>query len=293
VIAALRRLSARVTRRLGFEVNERSVYSPYPDVPPSGDPIWRRRSAGLDHLLDLEGQLSLLSELRPRFAEFASPGAVPGFQLWNGLYQAGDAETLYALIRHWRPARVIEIGSGHSTFVTAAACARNRDEGSPVDVVAFDPQPRRDLEATAKSVRFERRDCRSVPLEEFASLESGDVLFIDSSHAVKLGSEVNWLVLEVLPRLAPGVNVHFHDVFLPYEYPHYLFERGAAFNEQYLVQALLTGSVEWELTLAMAALHAERRDELAELLPSTAEDVPGMPGFECVPGAFWIRRSQP
>jgi hypothetical protein len=286
----LRRWTAGLGTRLGLEVRERSFYSPIPEIPPAGDPIWTRRSAGLDPLLDLERQLALVRSFRPYLREFAEPGAVPGFTLWNGLYQAGDAETLYALIRSLRPARVIELGSGFSTLVTAAACDRNRREGHPVEAVAFDPQPRTELERVDPAVRLERRDCRTIPSEDFAALEDGDVLFIDTSHAVKLGGEVNWLVLDVLSGLAPGVNVHFHDVFIPYEYPRYLFELGASFNEQYLVQALLTGNQDWEITLALAALFRERRAELVAELPSLAQEVPGMPGLSYVPAAFWIRR---
>jgi len=116
------------------------------------------------------------------------------------------------------------------------------------------------------------------------------VLFIDTSHSVKLGSEVNWLLLEVLPRLTSGVYVHIHDVFLPYEYPRYLFELGSYFNEQYLLQALLTENESWDVALGMAFLFKERRDNLIKIIPALAESVPGLPSLAYVPAAFWIRR---
>ena len=128
-----------------------------------------------------------------------------GFQLWNGLYEGGDAEVLYAMVRHAKPRRVLELGSGFSTMITAAACVRNAEEGDAAEVLAVDPEPRTEVEAALGAVgRFERADARDLPLRRFEELEAGDVLFIDTSHVVKLGSEVNRLVLDVLPRLAPG-----------------------------------------------------------------------------------------
>lgn len=292
--ALARRAAVRGARRLGqrfgFDVIDDPIYSPIPRVPAADDPIWSRELPGLE--IDYESQLAFLErDLAAHVEEFGRDVRGSRFELWNGYYAAGDAEALYALLRELRPRRVLEIGSGFSTFVSAAACARNAREGRPAELVAVDPEPRAELRSGVDGLaRVELRDCREVPLERFAELEAGDVLFIDSSHAVKLGSEVNWLFLEVLPALAPGVYVHVHDVFLPYEYPRYLLELGAYFNEQYLLHAFLIGNDDWEIVLALSALARRHRDRLARTIPSLGEDVPGLPGFPYLPAAFWIRR---
>jgi hypothetical protein len=143
---------------------------------------------------------------------------------------------------------------------------------------------------------MERMDCRDLPFDRFEALGSGDVLFVDTNHVVKLGSEVNWLVLEVLPRLAPGVWIHFHDIHLPYEYPPYYPILAGYLSEQYLLQAFLTGSA-WRVELALAALFRDRHEEIVELIPSLGEDVDpggplyGVPEFSTwIPSAMWIRR---
>lgn len=285
--------TVRLARRLDLAVSARSdIYSPIPWVPPADDPIWQARASLPGVQIDFEAQLVVLERLRPWIEEFSSElRGRQGFEVWNECYRAGDAETLYALLRELKPQRVLELGSGYSTLVSAAACAANARDGSPADLIAVDPEPRTDIRAaTEGAARFEREDCRELPLERFLELEPGDVLFIDTSHAVKLGSEVNWLVLEVLPRLRPGVWVHFHDVFLPYEYPRYLFELGAYFNEQYLVQAFLTGNPDWQVELALCGLFRDYRERVVGALPSLAERPPQKPDLPYVPAAFWIRR---
>lgn len=205
--------TTRLGNLLGFDVAGHPIYSPIPTVPPPTDPIWSREVPGLE--IDTEAQLRFVEDaLSGHVAEFASEVRGHGFELWNGYYQAGDAEALYALLRHLKPRRVLEIGSGFSTYVSAAACVANAADGSPAELVAVDPRPRAELHDGIHGLeRVERRDCRELPIERFRELEENDVLFIDSSHAVKLGSEVNWLFLEVLPELRPGVYVHVHDVF--------------------------------------------------------------------------------
>jgi predicted O-methyltransferase YrrM len=282
----------RAARRVGLDVVPTGIYSPIPAVPPPADPIWSRQYA---FELDTAAQMGFVEqELAPHLQELPDGLAAAerhGFQIWNGQYQAGDAEVLYAVLRRLRPRRVLELGSGFSTLVSAAACARNAAEGDPVELVAVDPAPRTAVPAAMDGLaRLERRDCRELPLERFLELDAGDVLFIDTSHVVKLGSELNRLVLEVLPRLASGVHVHFHDVFLPYEYPRYLLELEAYFNEQYLVHAFLIGNPEWEVWLSLCALYRHERERLAALVPSLGDPPVEARRAGVVPAAFWLRR---
>jgi hypothetical protein len=284
----------RSAERAGLDVVPSGLYSPIPELPPADDELWRKEYP-LE--LDTDSQIAFVeSALAPYLRELPgglAPAERHGFRVWNGQYQAGDAELLYALIRHLRPGRILELGSGFSTLVSAAACMANARAGHPAELVAVDPDPRTPVsEAMEGLSRIERRDCRELPFERFLALEDGDVLFVDTSHVVKLGSEVNWLVLEILPRLAAGVYVHFHDVFLPYEYPRYLLELEAYFNEQYLVHAFLVGNREWEVKLALCALYRRQRERLAALIPSVGQSIED-PRFAAVtPAAFWLRRRE-
>lgn len=216
-----------------------------------------------------------------------------GYQMWNGLYQAGDAEILYSLVRRLKPRRILEVGSGWSTVITAAACERNAEEGCETSFVSVDPEPRLPLDRPLPGLtELERRDCRSLGLDRFLELGDGDVLFIDTTHVVKLGGEVNWLLLDVLPRLRPGVYVQIHDVHLPYEYPRLVLEFGGHMNEQYLVHALLIGNPGWEVLLSLSALARAQNERFFRVVPSIREpiaDLPHLPTW--LPAAFWMRRT--
>lgn len=282
---------SRAAARLGYGLVSTGAISPIPTLEPPGGLDWSYRYPLHDIEFDLDAQLTFLQrDLRGYIREFEVEVRDVKFALWNELYQAGDAETLYALVRFLRPRRILEIGSGNSTLVTSAACEANARDGVETEFVSVDPAPRRPVESLPGLRRFEQIDCRTLPLDRFEELQSGDILFIDTEHVVKRRSEVNWLILEALPRIARGVWVHFHDIFLPYDYPFWLY--WVTFpTEQYLLHALLLES-SWRVELSLAALFEDRRAQLRQLIPSLAEKVPGKPALETwYPSAFWIRRS--
>jgi hypothetical protein len=295
--AASRRASGtlwQVGQRVGFEVVRSGPFSPVPDVPPPDSPAWSRRASLPGVRFDLDDQLAFVSSsLAGGIEEFGREVRGPRFELWNKLFQAGDAEILYALLRHLKPRRVIEVGSGNSTLVSAAAVSANAREGVPGELVAVDPHPTRILPPGLEGLsRIELIDCRALPMERYLELQADDVLFIDTTHVVKRGSELNWLVLEVLPRLNAGVWVHFHDIFTPHEYPRWIFQTAGFLNEQYLLEAFLLGS-DWSIELANAALYLDRHDRFVGLVPSLTEAVPGVPELRTwPPSSFWIRRTQ-
>jgi hypothetical protein len=126
-----------------------------------------------------------------------------------------------------------------------------------------------------------------VPLESFLHLDENDILFIDSSHVIKIGGDVNYLLLEVLPRLNKGVVVHFHDVFLPEEYPkRFVFERHQFWSEQYLLQAFLSFNYAFEVLWAGYYMYHNYPREFKSVFPSYTE------GERHAPGSFWIRRKK-
>ena len=288
---ALTPMLGAAAARLGYTLVPGGPLSPVPALKPPGDSDWRYRYPLHGIELDLDAQLAFLERELSRYTrEFEQEVRGAKFELWNGLYQAGDAETLYALVRFLRPRRILEIGSGNSTVVTSAACEANARDHVDTDFVSVDPEPRRPVDSLPGLRRFEQIDCRTLPLGRFQQLEPGDILFIDTEHVVKRGSEVNWLVLEALPTVAPVVWVHFHDIFLPYDYPFWLYWRTFP-TEQYLLHALLLESG-WRVELSLAALFADRRAELRQLIPSLSEQVPGNAALETwYPSGFWIRRS--
>lgn len=159
----------------------------------------------------------------------------------NPTFSYSDAICLYGMLRLARPRRVIEVGSGYSSCVMLDTS--DLFLGGGLQATFIEPYPDVLLSllkpGDTERVRILAMRVQDVELREFESLESGDVLFIDSSHVSKAGSDVNWLFFEVLPRLAHGVYVHVHDVQYPFEYPQAWIREGRAWNEAYLVRAFL------------------------------------------------------
>ncbi len=160
-----------------------------------------------------------------------STGYVPG----NGYYDTPDADALYLLMRRLKPARVIEVGAGNSTRITRQAI---RDGGFDCNLTVIDPWPRADIEGLFDS--FVQAPLETVEGTHFESLSAGDVLFIDSSHQVRMSNDVAHLFCRIIPSLPAGVVIHVHDVFLPYEYPKRFFYDCPSWGEQYMLHALLS-----------------------------------------------------
>jgi methyltransferase family protein len=166
-----------------------------------------------------------------------------GYAPDNGYYDTPDAEALYLMVRRFAPARVIEVGCGNSTRITRAAVI---DGGLNTRITAIDPHPRADIAHVVD--HFEQKRLEEVDPALFSGLKSGDILFIDSSHQVRMSNDVAHLFCRIIPALAPGVVIHVHDVFLPFEYPKRFFYDCPSWGEQYVLHALLQGAgydIEW------------------------------------------------
>ncbi len=292
------RIAHLLARRAGFELVRqgpydlvrKDYYSPVPDVSMLPDWIWTRRSSleGLD--LRQEQAIEFVErDLAPFIAELDLPRedrGVPGeFFLHNATFEAVDAELLYAMIRAAHPSRVIELGSGYSTLLIHMACRQNARDGIDTSHHAFDPYPRERIFGGefGEPTRLRMIPATEVPLDEFKRLQAGDVLFVDTTHTVKLASDANFIVLEVLPVLRPGVVVHFHDIFLPWEYPRIWFEEMQYYwAEQYLLQAFLAFNGEFEVLVPAQALSRTYPERLRHVIPSFAEG--------CSPASMWLRR---
>ena len=176
-------------------------------------------------------------------------------------YNIVDAHTLYLVLRHFKPRTMIEVGSGVSTFFALEALAKNNIENNTqAAITCIEPFPRRGLEKLAAEgkVRLTVEFVQNVPIETFQQLGENDVLFIDSSHVLKTDSDVQYLYLEILPRLNKGVVIHIHDIFFPYPTPEpetWIFRQHQFWNESPLVQAFLAFNPAFEILLCGSYMH--------------------------------------
>ena len=202
---------------------------------------------------------------------------------------AVDAHVYYGFIRHFRPRRVVEVGAGRSTLVASAASRRNNETSSSrCDLVCIEPYPTAIISnglGDVASVIVSRVE--EVDLALFESLAANDVLFIDSSHALREGGDVQFLYCEVLPRLKPGVLVHVHDVSLPKSYPVVYFDYGYFWNEQYILQAFLTNNRHAEVLWPGNYLMCRQPQRMNAAFPEIAVMRKHFPLSE--PSAFWFR----
>lgn len=274
----------RAGARLGFHVLPEHYYSPVPNVDALPADVFDRITEMPGVVVDAEHQVEFLETGLARYvAEFPQHGPAD-YDFENGGYESVDAEVLYAMIRHQRPRRVVEVGTGYSTLVTAAAAHMNAAEDSPVRFTSIDPHPTENTgELPGEGLEVDQWPMRiqDVPLHEFEQLEAGDIFFVDGTHTVVIGGDVTFVMLEVLPRLRPGVLVHFHDIYLPYEYPRFFIER-FAWNEQYLLQAFLACNQSYEVVIGNHHVARAYADRVAAVVPSFRP-----PRY---PSAYWMRR---
>jgi predicted O-methyltransferase YrrM len=260
-------------RLLASEPDRSRVWPPTPRSAPGLD--WRG-----------EAQVALLAELG-RQSELPVADGPTGdrrdYHAANEMYSRLDAWMLQALLRHFRPKRMVEVGSGWSTLLSARV-NREHLEGS-MELTCIEPYPPEFLDAEVEGVsRIIASQVERLPLDPFFELSDGDVLFIDSSHTVKTGGDVVFLLQEVVPRLASGVVVHFHDIFLPWDYPSEWVFSGRAWNEQYLVRAFLSFNSAFRILLGVGWLSYYRPDALAANLPSYPA------AYRDGGGSLWIQR---
>jgi hypothetical protein len=291
VVAGRRENSPRslaVWRRFGVEPVRHHYYEPLVWAGDLPDEHWREEHYGAALDLAAAAQLDLLREMEAWRAELSELARFERggsrFSYDNRFFAAGDADALYCMLRLLRPRRLIEVGAGVSTLVATAALTRNAAAGHSCEHTCVEPFEAPWLERL-DGPRVLRTRVEDVPEDVFAGLGDGDVLFIDSSHTVRPGGDVLHLLFAVVPRLAAGVSVHFHDIFLPGEYPReWVVDRGRRWHEQYLLAAFLAYNEEFEVRLALNWLLRTHPDELRRAFPALA----GYP--ERAPGSFWIRR---
>ncbi len=212
----------------------------------------------------------------------AKPSAGFLYHAENRWFRLADAYTLSAILRRERPRRIIEVGSGFSSAVMLDTLRRSNWQ-STLTLIEPNPQRLYSLLGARESscARILTRTVQNVPVEVYDELEAGDVLFIDSSHVAKIGSDVTFLFLRVLPRLKPGVIIHVHDISFPESYPIAWVRKGWAWNESIMLRAFLVGNSSYQVMAFNAFARHAFPDLFRDLYPSFLQN----PG-----GSFWMKK---
>ena len=261
---------------MGFHITLNHFYQPIPDTRTLKDELWLRQSelVGID--MNEQKQIHLLAQFSSRFkgeySTFPKRASKP-YQYYtnNNWFGPIDAEILYCMIRYFKPKKIIEIGSGYSTFLSAQAILKNEEEsGHKAELIPIDPYPNKVLRSGFLGLsRLISAKVEEVDLSLFNGLKENDILFIDSSHVLKIGDDVQYEYLEILPRLNTGVIVHSHDIFLPMEYPKkWVLEMHQFWNEQYLLQAFLAFNRAFEVLWAGYYMHLRHPEKLEKAFGS-------------------------
>jgi hypothetical protein len=233
-----------------------------------------------------ESQLRLFEELAGFYAEMPFDSEKrAGLRYWfdNLSYPQGDAIFLYSMLRHFRPRRLVEVGSGFSSCVILDT--NERFLANATTCTFIDPYPALLLSLLkpedGQRINVIASKVQRVPDEVFNALAPGDFLIIDSSHVSKIGSDVNDIMFRILPLLQAGVHIHFHDVSYPFEYPSEWIYKGVAWTEVYLLHAFLQYNRVFEIELYTSYLYNFHNALLKERMPRTLENFGG---------SIWLRK---
>jgi predicted O-methyltransferase YrrM len=264
-------------------------YSPIPsleEIRSRHSQIFNRADQLLEIDLQTDNQLDLVQAL----SQFAKEANLPDhatkeyrYYSENNFFEQADGVVLYSLLRFLQPSRIVEIGSGFSSALILDT--NERDLGGRMKCTFVEPYPDRLMGllrgTDSDEVEIIASPLQDINLDMILELRENDVLFIDSSHVSKVGSDVNLLIFDVLPRLAKGVYVHIHDVFYPFEYPEQWVYQGWAWNEAYILRAYLQANAGYRIRLWNSYLAHFHRDEVARQLPR----------WDCKHGAsIWLQR---
>jgi len=280
--------------KLGIHLMRKHYYSPIPDTRllTMKNNLWEKESKLMGIDMNLEKQLYLLEKVFPQYSEEynfpVNKTAVPyEFCLNNPMFGLQPAAVLHCMIRHFRPRTIIEVGSGNSTYVSSRACIMNQKDDHPSKLLSLEPYPNDILKKGFPGLSgLIIKKVEEVNLDFFSKLGNNDILFIDSSHVVKIGNDVNLLYLEVLPRLKKGVFVHIHDIFFPHQYPKdWVIKMRRFWSEQYILQAFLCFNNAYEVIFSNYYMNLKYPEKMKSVFP-----VPKDFHEYHFPSSFWIRK---
>ncbi|WP_435156857.1 class I SAM-dependent methyltransferase [Haladaptatus sp. DFWS20] len=263
---------------LGFHIIPNHYYYPVPDT----DDLREKQPWDDDYPtegieLREEEQLKLLDDFKQYFSECSFSG--------TEMFPHADGAVLYAMVRKFKPDKIIEVGSGVSTRLSLIASTQNKKQtGDTTEIIAIEPYPDeslRELNRTRENLTLIETKAEELDAENYLQLKEGDFLFIDSSHTLNIGNDVAHLYLRILPQLPKGVYVHCHDIFFPSEYPkEWILDSHRFWTEQYLLQTFLMFNDSFDVVWSGHHMYDEYRDKFEKALPKA----------ERCGGSFWIKR---
>jgi hypothetical protein len=289
-IKVLESVPLEVLDGMGFHFMRKHFHNPIPDLVElrSIPADWWEVCSELPGInMNEDDQLRLLTEVFPAYrSEYdllpLEPTDNPyGFYLNNQSFSGTDALVLFCMLRHLKPRRVVEVGAGLSTYL----CAQVARDYRSMELISVDPYPNDVLKQGFPGLsKLIDQKVQEVSLDIFLALDEGDILFIDSSHTVKTGGDVNYLFLEVLPRLQKNVYIHVHDIFFPREYPRsWVLESHLFWSEMYLLQAFLAFNNAFDVVFANSHMVQRYPALFMEVFPKS----PWHGG-----GSFWMRKNR-
>ena len=258
-------------------------YSPVSSVADADRARSQRVGLEVSDAYDLRAglQIEWANRLGPKWAEFRKSWR--RYTPKNKYFGLSDGAVYYSMLTTLRPTRVVEVGSGFSSAIALDVCDKELPD---LELTFIEPYPRRLSrlldEGDHRTATIHRNAVQDVSLEIFDDLGEDDILFIDSTHVSKPGSDVNWLFFRVLPRLKPGVVVHVHDVFFPFEYPDQWLAERRSWNEAYLLRSFLSYNDAFQILFFNSWVWQKHPDLVRRYLPECAGDVPG---------SIWLRRT--
>lgn len=271
----------------------------YHDPIPNEEEIERHYAALTDEIKDInfdfQNQQEILDSFLPFYKEmpwdFQDDNKNQEFRYKNkdSYYRYSDAVFLYLIMRKYQPKRIIEVGSGFSSAIMLDTNDLFFNDNR-IHFTFIEPNPQDRLDGLIHSE--DRKNCKidiqkvqDVNLEIYRELQENDILFIDSSHVSKAGSDLNFILFNILPILNKGVIIHFHDIFYPFDYPKdWLTEERFYWSECYLLRAFLMNNEAYKITFFNSAAHKFQADFLSKEMPEVMID-----HIHC--GALWIQKS--
>lgn len=287
----MKELTSRIASRLSgalrtfMEPPYAPVGSHESPIPGERETCWALRPqppvAGID--LNETAQVDLMRELAPLWEDIAdSPREGWRFSS-SWMFSPADATVYYALLRKWKPSRLVEVGSGYTSALALDCSDRHLPD---LRKTFIEPYPERLFRLLSKRDRqqteIHAKPVQEVPLEIFDQLQPGDILFVDTDHFTKAGCEVNWLAFNVFPRVRPGVHIHIHDMYWPFEYPAGWLRERRGWNEIYFFRAFLMDNPEYRIRLMNSWVWQEHRRLFTGLRPGES------PFTDVGPGSLWI-----
>lgn len=279
----------KIFERRGIHVMPVHFYSPVPDTTElyKTKDLWNVESdfSKVNYNVHFENELSDAFlryrkeyEDLPSLQDLVKKGYGPGY---------GEIEALihHCFIRYFKPKTIIEVGSGISTFFSSNALSMNLVDGTDSKLICIEPFPYDNLKSIPGIHQILEEKVQNVPIDFFQKIEENDVLFIDSSHSVKIGSDVNYLLLDILPNLRKGVLIHIHDIPFPYLYPSedLIFNHHQFWQEAVLLKALLMNNSEFEIIFCSSFVHYKRPELLQKMFSNYDRE-------KHFPSSIWLKK---